>query len=162
MRRLTVVLLIAVLLLLTGCRSHTPDEPGKADFSFLLPPGASFADVTNTTVSIVMDGRTVGGMTLTDIKGKSMKKLDDDSLFRYMDSCAPVPLIGEWISMYFEVEGHSIICVNLKVTDPETNSVSNYLHTLFMREEGVYDLWLDDSLVDEEMRDLFIDLVVTS
>ena len=162
MRRWIAAFFVALLLFLVGCAARTPDEPRKADFSFLLPPGASFADVTDTTASIVMDGRTVGGMTLTDIKGKSMKKLDDDSLFRYMDSCAPMPLIGEWISMYFEVDGHSIICVNLKVTDPETNVIANYSHTLFMREEGVYDLWLDDSLVDEELRDLFIDLVVTS
>ena len=162
MRRLTAVLLIAVLLLFAGCGPREPAEPKKADFSFILPPGASFADVTDTTASIVMDGRAVGGITLTDIEGKSMKKLDDDSLFRYIDSCAPMPLIGEWISMFFEEDGHSFICVNLKITDPETNAVTNFSHTLFMKEEGVYDLWLDDSLVDEELGDLFIDLVVTS
>ena len=162
MRRSTAAFFIAVLLFLAGCGARSPDEPRAADFSVILPPGASFADMTDTTASIILDGQLVGGMTLTDIEGKRMDKLEDDSLFRYIDSCAPMPLIGEWISMYFEEDGHSIICVNLKVTDPESNSVSNYSHTLFMKEEGVYDLWLDDSLVDEEMRELFVDLVVTS
>ena len=162
MRRLTAVLLTAVLLLFAGCGAQEPAEPKKADFSFILPPGASFADVTDTTASIVMDGRAVGGITLTDIEGKSMKKLDDDSLFRYIDSCAPMPLIGEWISMFFEEDGYSIIRVNLKITDPETNAVTNFSHNLFMKEEGVYDLWLDDAVVDEDLEDLFIDLVVTS
>ena len=162
MRRLTAVFFITLLLILSGCGPQEPDEPKKADFSFILPPGASFADVTDTTASIVMDGRAVGGIVLTDIEGKSMEKLDDDSLFRYIDSCAPMPLIGEWISMFFEEDGYSFISVNLKITDPETNTITNFSHTLFMKEEGVYDLWLDDALVDEELRDLFIDLVIAS
>lgn len=156
------VLLAALLLILSGCGPKVPTEPAKADFSFLLPPGASFADVTDTTASIVMDGRTVGGITLTDIEGKSMEKIKDDVLFRYIDSCAPAPLIGEWISMYFEEDGHSMIRVDLKVTDPDTGTVSNYTHTLFMKEEGVYDLWLDDALVSDDTRALFTELVIAS
>ena len=156
------VLLAALLLILSGCGPKAPTEPAKADFSFLLPPGASFEDVTDTTASIVMDGRTVGGITLTDIEGKSTEKLKDDVLFRYIDSCAPAPLIGEWISMYFEEDGHSMIRVDLKVTDPDTGTVANYTHTLFMKEEGVYDLWLDDALVSDDMRALFSDIVIAS
>ena len=118
MRRLTAVILTVVLLLFAGCGAHVPDEPRVADFSFILPPGASFTDVTDTTASIVMDGRAVGGITLTDIEGKSMEKLDDDSLFRYIDSCAPMPLIGEWISMFFEEDGYKYV---YSVVDLENN-----------------------------------------
>lgn len=156
------VLLAALLLILSGCGPNTPAEPAKADFSFLLPPGASFADITDTTASIVMDDQTVGGITLTDIEGKSMEKLKDNDLFHYLDSCAPAPLIGEWISMYFEEDGNSMIRVDLKVTDPDTGTVSNFTHTLFMKEEGVYDLWLDDALVSDDTRALFADIVIAS
>ena len=156
------VILATLLLILSGCGPNTPAEPAKADFSFLLPPGASFADITDTAASIVMDDQAVGGITLTDIEGKSMEKLKDNDLFRYLDSCAPAPLIGEWISMYFEEDGHSMIRVDLKVTDPDTGTVANYTHTLFMKEEGVYDLWLDDALVSDDMRALFADIVIAS
>ena len=91
-----------------------------------------------------------------------MKRLDDDTLFRYIDSCAPQPLMGEWISMFFENDGHPFIRVDLKVTDTETNIITNYTHTLFMKEEGVYDLWLDDALVDEDLRTLIADLAIAS
>ena len=109
-----------------------------------------------------MDDQVVGGITLTDIEGKSMEKLKDNDLFRYLDSCAPAPLIGEWISMYFEEDGHSMIRVDLKVTDPDTGTVANYTHTLFIKEEGVYDLWLDDALVSDDSRALFVELVIAS
>ena len=119
-------------------------------------------DVTDTTASIVMDGRTIGGITLTDIEVKNMKKLEDEALFRYIDSCAPMPLIGEWMAMYFEEDGHTMIRVDLKVTDPDAGTVTNYTHTLFMKEEGVYDLWLDDAMVSEDTRALFAELVIAS
>ena len=164
-RRLMAVVLLTAFLILPGCGAKEPAEPGeqgKADFSFILPEGMSLEDVTDTEASVVIDGQAVGGIVLTDIQGKRMDKLDDDSLFRYIDSCAPTPLIGEWISMFFEEDGYSMIRVDLKITDPQTNEVSNHTHYLFMQEEGVYDLWFDDALVDEDLRMLCFGLVIAS
>lgn len=162
MRRSIILLLITVLLILTGCGGGGSDEFKTADFSIALPPGVSFSDVTDTTASIVIDGHAVGGIVLTDIPGRNMKRLDDEALFKYIDSCAPFPLTGEWISMFCENDGDPYIRIDLKVTDSQTNIITNLTHTLFMKDEGVYDIWLDDALVDEKLRELLVELAMAS
>ena len=162
MRRSLILLLITILLILSGCGGGGSDEPKTADFSITLPPGVSFSDVTDTTASIVIDGHAVGGIVLTDIPGRNMKRLDDKALFQYIDSCAPVPLTGEWISMFCENDGYPFIRVDLKITDTETDNIAEHTHFLFMKKEGIYDIWFDDALVDEELRALITDIAFAS
>ena len=162
MRRSIILLLITVLLILSGCGCGDSDEPKTADFAITLPPGVSFSDVTDTTASIIIDSRAVGGIVLTDIRGRNMKRLDDKALFQYIDSCAPMPLMGEWISMFCENDGDPFIRVDLKITDTETNNIVDHTHFLYMKEEGVYDIWFDDAFVDDELRELMVDLALGS
>lgn len=146
MKKLTAMILLA--LLLTGCASK-PAEPVAPDFNITLPEGYSLSPLSDTECAIVREGETLGGLRLTDL-GTNLKKVEDTLLYRYIDSLAPAPLIPEFMAMYWDQDDLCYIHVTLKITDPDTETVQNHTHYLFLRSGGIYDLWLDDALLDED------------
>lgn len=149
MKKLTALILLA--LLLAGCAAEG-HEPATPDFAITLPEGYSLSPLSQTECAILRDGETVGGLRLTEL-GSDLEKVEDDLLYRYIDSLAPAPLMAEFMAMYWDQEDLCYIGVTLKITDPEANTVQNHSHYLFLRSGGIYDLWLDDAILDEDAQD---------
>lgn len=160
MRKKILFLILAAALLLSACGA-SPEEPvTKADFSFELPQGAEYSDITDTSCTILVDGQPVGGIILTGLQGKRIEKVDDEDVFRYIESQAPMPLMSEYMSMLFSDETCSYLSVTHKVTDTETDLVTYYRRLLFVKDGAVYDLWLEEDLVDDDTRKALVDAVI--
>lgn len=150
------------LLLLSGCGVSREEPVTKADFPFVLPQGAEYADITDTSCSILVDGQPVGGIIFTGLRGKRIEKVDNEDVLFYIESLTPMPLMSEYMSMLFSDETCAYLSVSHKVTDTETDQVTYYRRFLFVKDGAVYDLWLDEALLEDDMRKALVDAVIAS
>lgn len=141
-------LLLAVLLL--GCGKET--IPEKGDFSVSLPEGYSISNVTDKSCDILRsDGALVGGMVLTEIAPEDMKRdSDSPAIARYLDSVAGLENMSEYFSWLGEEPDYPTLYMDHYITNSETQEKTTYKRVIFVRDGGVYDLWFDLQVMDEE------------
>lgn len=141
-------LLLAVLLL--GCEKET--IPEKGDFSVSLPEGYSISNVTDKTCDILRsDGALVGGMVLTDILPSDLQRdSDSPAIARYLDSVAGLENMSEYFSWLGEEPDYPTLYMDHYITNSETQEKTTYKRVIFVRDGGVYDLWFDLQVMDEE------------
>ena len=141
-------LLLAVLLL--GCGKET--IPEKGDFSVSLPEGYSISNVTDKSCDILRsDGALVGGMVLTEIAPEDMKRdSDSPAIPRYLDSVAGLENMSEYFSWLGEEPDYPTLYMDHYITNSETQEKTTYKRVIFVRDGGVYDLWFDLQVMDEE------------
>ena len=149
MRRLPLALLAAVLLLISGCSAL----PEVGDFSFSVPAEYHISHVTDRSCAIVNgENIPVGGVNLTDLLAKDIRK-GSDELFRYLNEVA-------WGCEFFSWHGgdrsHPLQYMSLTVTDPETQQKQEFYRVFFTKDSGVYDMWFDLSLIDQEEISAFL------
>lgn len=140
---ITVVLLGA---LLTGYYFLSA-PPQKGDFSFALPLGYQYDQITDTSCSIVdADGTAVGGICLTGLRPRDIRSMNTKA-DAYLNEVAYGCEYLSWRGGSFL---HPIQQIGMYVTNPETQEKQEYSRYLFVKDFGVYDLWLDCSLISPE------------
>lgn len=146
-----VILFIVTMFLLAGCGA-AEDYEVKPDFSFDLPEGYAISNITDTQCDILQGETKIGGIVFTALKPKDIKDTGDKEFNIYLNSYGPLPLICEYISMFWE----SHISVTMKITDPDTGKIANSQHYVFAKDKAVYDLWLDTDLLNDDARNEII------
>lgn len=126
-----------------------------------LPEGASLTALTDTEYAVMMENRTVGFLTVTDLfPDRLCKDLDGDDAridrMQYLERMTPEDMIGEFITMFCAQEtDRPYLSVNYS-EHAEGDSVRyEYLRLLFPYQDRVLDLTLDKSQLPEERINAF-------
>jgi len=141
-----VFVLAAVWLLvfqLAGCHGKAS---GSGAFPFPLPEGFTAEKITEAVWDLFRDGQRIGGFVMTDLDAGCLDDLEDAALHKYLQSYAPAPMIGEYITM----RADAFVLVQHKISDPETKEAREYSRCLFEKDSALMDLWLDAELTDEQ------------
>ena len=151
-----VILLIGVL---TGCGAGTASpettEPAAVagKFDFPLPQGYVMENVTDRDCSIVdTNGTAVGGITLTDLEEGDLTEEFGNGVILYLESIAEG---SEYFAWKGEDEDSPVLYMTHYAPVPDSQEKKTYKRVLFVRDGGVYDLWLDLDRIDEELVDSF-------
>ena len=141
--------ILAVLMLtlaLSGCGSREK-VPQVGDFSFELPEGFTISDVTDMTCTVLDgEGTVVSTIRLTDITPSQLWD-DDGALPRYLNKVA----YGcEYFGWKGGDEAHPLHYITLYFSDPNTLQRREGYRVLFVKDGGVYDMWLDREKLDAQ------------
>ena len=148
MRRAKWILVFLVLALaVSGCGSREK-VPEVGDFSFELPEGFTISDVTDMTCTVLDgEGTVVSTIRLTDITPSQLWDDDDSALPRYLNKVA----YGcEFFGWKGGDEAHPLHYITLYFSDPNTLERRESYRVLFVKDGGVYDMWLDREKLDED------------
>ena len=156
MRKYIAFLLISVLIL-TGC-STKASVPNIGDFSFDLPAGYSIANVTDLNCSIVWDedGVHIGGIELTELTSKDVTGKDSDHVMQYLMDTFHMTKNIEYIATHWG-SNQKILAVDLE-KHTEDGDEELYGHYFFEKNQQIYHLWLDRSIVDPDAEKQFLAL----
>ena len=147
MRRSKWILAVLMLTLaLSGCGSREK-VPQVGDFSFELPEGFTISDVTDMTCTVLDgEGAVVSTIRLTDITPSQLWD-DDGALPRYLNKVA----YGcEYFGWKGGDEAHPLHYITLYFPDPDTLERRESYRVLFVKDGGVYDMWLDREKLDAQ------------
>ena len=146
-----IVTLIATSLIACGTdyADYSPIEVTESDFSFHLPDGYSFSNHTTTSISIMKDEQIIGGITNTCLPAAAFEEENHLSLSRYFDSFYPSPLMPEWFAWH----GDNVLIMTLSITSTETNERIETARRIFIHNDLLYDLWVDNSMISEDVAD---------
>ena len=147
MRRTKWILAVLMLTLaLSGCNSREK-APEAGDFSFELPEGFTISNVTDMTCTVLDgDGTVVSTIRLTDITPSQLWD-DDGALPRYLNKVA----YGcEYFGWKGGDEAHPLHYITLYFPDPDTLERRESYRVLFVKDGGVYDMWLDRKKLDAD------------
>lgn len=147
MRRTKWILAVLMLTLaLSGCGSREK-VPQVGDFSFELPEGFTISDVTDMTCTVLDgEGTVVSTIRLTDITPSQLWD-DDGALPRYLNKVA----YGcEYFGWKGGDEAHPLHYITLYFSDPNTLQRREGYRVLFVKDGGVYDMWLDREKLDAQ------------
>ena len=147
MRRTKWILAVLMLTLaLSGCNSREK-APEAGDFSFELPEGFTISDVTDMTCTVLDgEGTVVSTIRLTDITPSQLWD-DDGVLSRYLNKVA----YGcEYFGWKGGDEAHPLHYITLYFPDPNTLQRREGYRVLFVKDGGVYDMWLDREKLDAQ------------
>lgn len=148
MRRAKWILVFLVLTLaVSGCGSREK-VPEVGDFSFELPEGFTISDVTDMSCTVLDgEGRVVSTIRLTDITPSQLWDDDDSALPRYLNKVA----YGcEFFGWKGGDEAHPLHYITLYFSDPDTLERRESYRVLFVKDGGVYDMWLDREKLDAD------------
>ena len=148
MRKANLVLVFLVLaMVISGCGSRE-EIPEVGDFSFELPEGFTISDVTDTSCTVLdAEGAVVSTIRLTDITPSQLWDDDDGALPRYFNKVA----YGcEYFGWKGGDEAHPLHYITLYFSDPNTLERREGYRVLFVKDGGVYDMWLDREKLDED------------
>ena len=147
MRRTKWILAVLMLTLaLSGCGSREK-VPQVGNFSFELPEGFTISNVTDMTCTVLDgEGTVVSTIRLTDITPSQLWD-DDGALPRYLNKVA-------YGCEYFGWKGgdkaHPLHYITLYFPDPDTLERRESYRVLFVKDGGVYDMWLDREKLDAQ------------
>lgn len=149
---------ILILLSLCGCgkNDNIPDIDSIdiSTISFSIPEPYSIIGIDSMSSSISDGEQTIGGIILTDFTQGSLAEIyKDNALDEYINRVGYYP---EFISML----GDNFISITLKITNPDTNEVTNQVHYLIIKENLCFDVWFDSDITTEETRALLINSII--
>ena len=147
MRKINLIAAILMLALaISGC-AFREEVPEAGNFSFELPEGFTISDVTDMTCTVLDgDGTVVSTIRLTDIT-PSQLWYDDGALPRYLNKVA----YGcEYFGWKGGDEAHPLHYITLYFPDPDTLERRESYRVLFVKDGGVYDMWLDRKKLDAD------------
>ena len=147
MRKVKLILVFLVLaMVISGCNSREK-APEAGDFSFELPEGFTISDVTDMTCTVRDgEGTVVSTIRLTDITPSQLWD-DDGALPRYLNKVA----YGcEYFGWKGGDEAHPLHYIKLYFPDPDTLERRESYRVLFVKDGGVYDIWLDRKKLDAD------------
>ena len=155
-----IVTLIATSLIACGTdyADYSPIEVTESDFSFHLPDGYSFSNHTTTSISIMKDDQIIGGITNTCLPAAAFEEENQLSLSRYFDSVYPSPLLPE----YFAWHKDNLLIMKLSITNTETHERTETERRIFIHNELIYDLWIDNFMVTEEEANHIFNVVMSN
>ena len=142
-----ILVFLVVTLVLSGCGSRGK-VPEVGDFSFELPEGFTISDVTDMTCTVRDgEGTVVSTIRLTDITPSQLWDDDDGALPRYFNKVA----YGcEYFGWTGGDEAHPLHYITLYFPDPDTLERRESYRVLFVKDGGVYDMWLDKEKLDAD------------
>ena len=154
-----IVTLIATSLIACGTdyADYSPIEVTESDFSFHLPDGYSFSNHTTTSISIMKDEQIIGGITNTCLPAAAFEEENQLSLSRYFDSVYPTPLMPEWFAWH----GDNALIMTLSITNTETNERIETARRIFIHNDLLYDLWVDNSMINEDVADSIFQAILS-
>ena len=148
MRRAKWIFVFLVLALaVSGCGSREK-VPEVGDFSFELPEGFTISDVTDMSCTVLDgEGTVVSTIRLTDITPSQLWDDDDSALPRYLNKVA----YGcEFFGWKDGDEAHTLHYITLYFSDPNTLERRESYRVLFVKDGGVFDMWLDREKLDAD------------
>lgn len=150
MRKYIAFILLSVLLL-SGC-SAGASVPDIGDFSFDLPDGYSIANVTDLDCSIVWDaeGVHVGGIELSELTASDVTGENSDNVMYYLMDSFHMTRNIEYIATHWG----KTLAVDLE-KHTEDGDEELYGHYFFEKDQRIYHLWLDRSIVDPDAEQQF-------
>ena len=147
MRKVNLIAAILMLALaISGC-VFREEVPEAGNFSFELPEGFTISDVTDMTCTVRDgEGTVVSTIRLTDITPSQLWD-DDGALPRYLNKVA----YGcEYFGWKGGDEAHPLHYITLYFPDPDTLERRESYRVLFVKDGGVYDMWLDRKKLDAD------------
>ena len=147
MRKVNLIAAILMLALaISGC-AFREEVPEAGNFSFELPEGFTISDVTDMTCTVRDgEGTVVSTIRLTDITPPQLWD-DDGALPRYLNKVA----YGcEYFGWKGGDEAHPLHYITLYFPDPDTLERRESYRVLFVKDGGVYDMWLDRKKLDAD------------
>ena len=147
MRKARWILVFLILALaVSGCGSREA-VPEAGNFSFELPEGFTISDVTDMTCTVRDgEGTVVSTIRLTDITPSQLWD-DDNALPRCLNKVA----YGcEYFGWKGGDEAHPLHYITLYFPDPDTLERRESYRVLFVKDGGVYDMWLDRKKLDAD------------
>lgn len=143
----------------------------KPNFDFTMPDGVTAGDVADNTLPIFQDGVQVAGVTATKIKAGGLYDADDTVFTEEMQDAMVYPLHSytrfavihhltqnlpwatnyEYMIMYAGQDTDTpVVSVSFAITD-EDGKRTEIHHTFFQKDEVVYDLWEDRSILNPDI-----------
>lgn len=143
----------------------------KPDFDFVMPDGFTAGDVTDGTLPILRDGVQAAGITATKIKAGGLYEEDEpffseemqDAMEYWTDSYTHFAVIHhltkdlpwdanyEYMIMYAGQDTDTpVVSVTFVLTD-ENGQRNETHHTFFQKDDVVYDLWKDPSILNPDI-----------
>jgi len=150
MRRTIAAIFLILATFICGCGKNAQPRvlPEKGDFSFILPEGYSLDDISDTECTIINEGGTaVGGIRLADILPKELADKKSTALPRYLDSRVPGCEFFSWVGSDPKNPVHY---VTQQFSDPETQERRAIYRLIFVKNDIVYDLYLDTALISDD------------
>ena len=147
MRKINLIAAILMLALaISGC-AFREEVPEAGNFSFELPEGFTISDVTDMTCTVRDgEGTVVSTIRLTDITPSQLWD-DDGALPRYLNKVA----YGcEYFGWKGGDEAQPLHYITLYFPDPDTLERRESYRVLFVKDGGVYDMWLDREKLDAQ------------
>ena len=147
MRKVKLILVFLVLaMVISGCNSREK-APEAGDFSFELPEGFTISDVTDMTCTVRDgEGTVVSTIRLTDITPSQLWD-DDGALPRYLNKVA----YGcEYFGWKGGDEAHPLHYITLYFPDLDSLARRESYRVRFVKDGGVYDMWLDRKKLDAD------------
>ena len=147
MRKVKLILVFLVLAMVISRCNSREKAPEAGDFSFELPEGFTISDVTDMTCTVRDgEGTVVSTIRLTDITPSQLWD-DDGALPRYLNKVA----YGcEYFGWKGGDEAHPLHYITLYFPDPDTLERRESYRVLFVKDGGVYDMWLDRKKLDAD------------
>lgn len=155
--RKSVMLLLILATLLTGCYSGSPSASVDVQ-TFNIPNGFSFSDVGEDKYSIIDEaGTIIGGVTKTDLKSKDITSQNSIALAQYLnlmnEGC-------EYISWNDNSSNKPTKHVSQYVTSPDSSEQKEIYHVLFTRDKYVFDIWFDTEMIEQDTISEFVSIVI--
>lgn len=143
----------------------------KPDFDFTMPDGLTAGEVADNTLPIFQDGVQVAGVTATKIKAGGLYEQEDPVFTEEMQDSMEYPLHSytrfavihhltkdlpwgtnyEYMLMYAGQDTDTpVVGVTFVITD-EDGQRTEIHHTFFQKDEVVYDLWEDRSVLSSDV-----------
>ena len=150
-----VIFALLVILLLTGCDSHS-SVPDVGDFNLELPEGYTVADVADLDCRIVRsdDGMAIGGMEYTELKHKDVYGKKTDNIMLYLQDVFHKTYNVEYMASHWGNK-NKIVSVNLE-KQTEDGQEQLFTHIFFERYQVIYHMWLDADEIDSDTVRRFI------
>lgn len=159
--RVLASLLIIQLLaaMLSGCAGRE-ELPKKGDFSFNLPSGYSLMDIQDVCCTIVRDadGVDIGSVELTRLGKRNLSSKGISKIMKYLRENFHKTNNVEYIAFVGE-DGGPFVVVDLTRTEDETGEKRQFYHIFFEKGQGVYHLWLNKDVIEQEPRNQLISII---
>lgn len=146
---LAVVTAAVLCAVMAVCFLTNPSARATGVFDFNLPADCHIPEtaITATDCPIICAGQRIGGFIYTDLSPEVLKNWDVEAIAQYLKQYVRPTLECEYM-----IDGVDPISAALIIVDLENNDFHEYMHFLFEKDGGVYDLWLDTRYVDGEFQ----------
>lgn len=151
------LLISLALIFITGCNSK-PETSEETLLCIDVPSGFEVLEISEKECSIVdSEGGIVGGVVITDLSVEDIKDSDSIAFAQYMNKTYVGCEYSSWLG---NDAANPAKYVNQYVEIPESSDEKEFYRVLFERDSGIYDMWFNCDMVDQDTIEVFVSTIV--